>query len=73
MIKFIANSWNAVMDDKRNPLSNIPDLQTRHVVMQLLAWMWCIIFSMSVGSVTVFGVSGQKVVLPEGDPGGEHE
>jgi uncharacterized membrane protein (DUF485 family) len=25
--------------------------------MQMLAWMWCIIFSMSVGSVVVFGVS----------------
>jgi hypothetical protein len=27
------------------------------MVTQLLAWMWCIIFGMSVGSVTVFGVS----------------
>ena len=25
--------------------------------MQFLAWMWCIIFSMSIGSITVFGVS----------------
>ena len=25
--------------------------------MQILAWMWCIIFSMSIGSVTVFGLS----------------
>mgnify|MGYP000383027132 CR=1 FL=1 len=25
---FIVNSWNAVMDDKRNPLSNIPDMNT---------------------------------------------
>ena len=57
MINFIIDSWNTIMDDKRNPLSNIPDMQTRHVVMQLLAWMWCIIFSISVGSVTVFGIS----------------
>ena len=57
MMKFVINSWNTIMDDKRNPLSNIPDMQTRHVVMQLLAWMWCIIFSISVGSVTVFGIS----------------
>ena len=60
---FIVNCWNTVMDDKRNPLSNIPDLQTRHVVMQILAWMWCIIFSMSVGSVTVFGVSAVAHIL----------
>lgn len=121
MKTFIINAWNSVMDDKRNPLSHIQDLQTRHVVMQLLAWMWCIIFSMSLGSITVFGISaiahslliggiiftvgifetakrkpevfslrsdgyhsvsrsrqymwvnGQKIILPEGDPGGEHE
>ena len=45
------------MDHNMNPLSKIPDLGIRHVVMQILAWMWCIIFSMSVGSITVFGVS----------------
>ena len=63
MKQFVFDSWNVVMDDKRNPLSNIPDLQTRHVVMQVLAWMWCIIFSMSVGSVTVFGVSAIAHIL----------
>jgi hypothetical protein len=26
-------------------------------VMQVLAWMWCIIFSMWMGSILVFGVS----------------
>jgi len=57
MRKFIAENWDLVMNAKVNPLRNIEDLQTRHVVMQLLAWMWCIIFSMSVGSITVFGIS----------------
>lgn len=55
MREFIVNSWNLIMDDRRNPLSNIPDMQTRHVVMQLLAWMWCIIFSLWIGSIWVFG------------------
>ena len=49
--------YNLIMDSKRNPLSHIPDTNTRHMVMQVLAWMWCIIFGMSVGSVTVFGIS----------------
>jgi uncharacterized membrane protein len=49
--------YNLIMDSKRNPLSYIPDTNTRHMVMQLLAWMWCIIFGMSVGSITVFGIS----------------
>jgi len=45
------------MDWRYNPLAHIPDNNTRHMVMQVLAWMWCIIFAMSVGSVTVFGIS----------------
>ena len=52
--EWIVNSWNVIMDDRRNPLSAIPDTNVRHMVMQLLAWMWCIIFSMSLGSITVF-------------------
>ena len=49
--------WKLIMDWRYNPLSNIPDMNTRHMVMQVLAWMWCIIFSMSMGSIMVFGVS----------------
>ena len=49
--------YNLVMDSRHNPLSNIPDTTTRHLVMQVLAWMWCIVFSMWVGSIVVFGVS----------------
>ena len=49
--------YNLVMDSRYNPLSNIPDTITRHLVMQMLAWMWCIVFSMWVGSIVVFGVS----------------
>ena len=51
------NAYKLIMDSKYNPLSNIQDVTIRHLVMQLLAWMWCIIFSMWVGSITVFGVS----------------
>jgi len=51
------NVWKLVMDWRYNPLSNITDMNTRHMVMQVLAWMWCIIFSMWVGSVVAFGIS----------------
>ena len=53
----MTNIWKMVMDWRYNPLSNIPDMNTRHMVMQVLAWMWCIIFSMWVGSVVAFGIS----------------
>ncbi len=51
------NTYKLIMDSKYNPLRHITDMSVRHLLMQMLAWMWCIIFSMSVGSVIVFGVS----------------
>ena len=51
MRTWIMNNWNLVMDDKRNPLSAIPDTSTRHMIMQVLAWMWCIVFAIIVGSM----------------------
>lgn len=55
MQKFIYDNWNVVMNAKINPLSNIKDISTRHLVMQILAWMWCITFSAYFGSMWVFG------------------
>ena len=57
MRKLIVDTWNSVMNYHHNPLRHINDLQTRHVVMQILAWMWCMVFAASVGSITVFGIS----------------
>jgi len=57
MRKFVVGCWTSVMDNQLNPLSNIPDVSVRHMIMQILAWMWCIIFSLYVGSWVVFGVS----------------
>ena len=57
MTEFIYDCWNGVMNHNKNPLKHIPDLQVRHLVLQILAWMWCIVFSMYVGSWFVMGVS----------------
>ena len=57
MREFIYDSWNGIMDSERNPLKHIPDTNARHMVMQVLAWMWCITFAMLVGSWTVFAIS----------------
>ena len=51
MREWIYNCWNVVMDHNMNPLSAIPDFSTRHMIMQVLAWMWCIIFGIIVGSM----------------------
>ena len=53
----MTNLYKLIMDSKHNPLRNIPDMNTRHMIMQVLAWMWCIIFSMYLGSIVVFGIS----------------
>ena len=46
-----------IIDSTKNPLSNIPDVNTRHMIMQVLAWMWCIVFASWMGSIVVFGIS----------------
>jgi hypothetical protein len=63
MRQFVFDSWNGVMDASVNPLRHIPDTQVRHMVLQILAWMWCIVFSFYVGSFWVFGISMMAHVL----------
>ena len=65
MREWVYDCWNSVMNDERNPLRHIPDTNTRHLIMQILAWMSCITFAMMVGSWTVFGISavGHLVLL----------
>lgn len=59
---FIKGSWDAVMDVSQNPLKNY-SLPTAHMLMQLLAWMWSAVFSISVGSYFAFGVTAIGHVL----------
>ena len=119
MREWVFDCWNVVMNYERNPLRHIPDLHARHMIMQILAWIWCIVFSMYIGSFFVFGISaiahvmllgaiaitvgtfetakrapgvfefkkgyhtpsrgravyvdGERVELPKGDAGGEHD
>lgn len=52
----IRSAWDALMDESKNPLRSYP-LVTAHMMMQTLAWMWCAIFSIAVGSYAIFGVA----------------
>ena len=54
MRRFINDCWTGIMDHEKNPLRNIKNIQVRHMVLQLLAWMWCIVFSFYLGSIIVF-------------------
>tara|TARA_Y100000996_G_scaffold386820_1_gene345145 strand:+ start:639 stop:947 length:309 start_codon:yes stop_codon:yes gene_type:complete len=57
MREFIYESWNSVMNAEKNPLRHIPHTQTRHMIMQCLAWTWCGAFSSWVGGYAMFGAS----------------
>ena len=50
----IVSLWRLVMDHRYNPLKYMK-VQQRHFVMQVLGWMWSMIFSLSFMSIYVFG------------------
>lgn len=49
----IVGSWKAVMDSRHNPLSSLP-LEAQHYFMQVLGWMWSMVFSLSFLSIFQF-------------------
>jgi|TARA_B110000211_G_scaffold71447_1_gene82796 hypothetical protein len=57
MRDFVLDSWNSVMDYEKNPLSNIPSLPVRHMIMQVLAWMWVIAFTIATGTWAYAGIN----------------
>ena len=57
MFKFIKNSWNGTMNHRISPLRHIPDENVRHLILQILSWMWCTAFSLYFGSWVLFGVT----------------
>lgn len=54
MKQFILDTWDAVMDSRHNPLSHL-DLASQHYIMQVLGWMWSMVFSLSFLSIFHFG------------------
>lgn len=54
MKQFVVDSWNLVMDSRHNPLRHL-DLPTQHYFMQVLGWMWSMVFSLAFLSIFQFG------------------
>ena len=54
MLNQILTSWKLVMDHRYNPLSHVKTAQ-RHYMVQVLGWMWSMIFSLSFLSIYAFG------------------
>ena len=57
MREAIVNMWNALMNADMNPLRNIPSLQARHMILQILAWTWASSFALAYGSLWIWGFS----------------
>jgi hypothetical protein len=57
MRQLIVHAWNYVFDSDVSPLRHIPDVGIRHMILQLLGWMWAIAFSLAIGSYTLLPAS----------------
>lgn len=57
MRKFVVQTWNYIFDHEVSPLRHIPDVATRHMILQILGWMWAASFSIAIGSYTFFAIS----------------
>ena len=65
MRKSIVTAWNFLFDHEVSPLRHIPDFTVRHMVLQMLGWMWAIAFSLAIGSYTFLAYSliGHVILL----------
>ena len=57
MRRAVVFAWKFLFDHEASPLRHIPHLNTRHMVLQILGWMWALAFSIAIGSYTVLAVS----------------
>lgn len=48
MQKLVANAWN--INHEVSPLRHIPNVATRHMILQILGWMWAVAFTVAIGS-----------------------
>jgi protein-S-isoprenylcysteine O-methyltransferase Ste14 len=63
--QFIVYAWNFVFDHEVSPLRNIPDIPTRHFVLQALGLMWAVAFGLALGSYTLLAITvlGHAVLI----------
>ena len=60
----LKKAWDLIMNPNVNPLKNITNLKIRHMVMQILSFMWSGVFSLYIlNSLYVFGITAIAHVL----------
>ncbi len=50
MLRMMSSAWNFIFNHEASPLRHIPDVGTRHMILQILGWMWAVAFSVAIGS-----------------------
>ena len=65
MQKLIADAWNFVFDHEVSPLRHIPNVGTRHMILQILGWMWAVAFAVAIGGYAMLPASlfGHAVLI----------
>lgn len=65
MRELVVNGWNLIFNAEVSPLRHIPDIATRHYVLQVLGFMWAVSFAVAIGSYTIFAASilGHSVLI----------
>jgi hypothetical protein len=57
MVKLITDAWAFVFDHRVSPLRHIPNVGTRHLILQMLGSMWAVAFAVAIGSYTLLPLS----------------
>ncbi len=57
MRRMIVSAWNYIFNSEVSPLRHIPDVSTRHYVLQALGLMWAVASTVAIGSYTVVAAS----------------
>ena len=63
--RFFVFGWDFVFNHEVSPLRHIPDIATRHYVLQALGLMWAVAFAVAIGSYTLLALSviGHTVLI----------
>lgn len=57
MRRMIVLAWNYIFNAEVSPLRHIPDVSTRHYVLQALGFMWAVASTVAIGSYTILAAS----------------
>ena len=57
MREFIVYAWQYIFDHRISPLRHIPDIPTRHMILQILGLIWALAFSVAIGSYSGLAAS----------------